>query len=392
MKPLIHGLTRSELGKLCASLDMPAYRADQVWSWLYQQRVSGWEAMKNLPAGLRERLAGQFDILAVKPLKTEGQPGETRKILVELRDGERVEEVLIPARDRKTVCVSSQVGCRFACAFCASGQGGCVRSLEAGEIVGQVLLAWQEYGERPSNIVFMGMGEPFDNYEAVLTAVRILNDPAGINIGARHITISTSGVVPGIERLAGEGLQVELSVSLHAPDNVLRSRLMPVNRRYPLDELLAACRRYAAATRRIITFEYTLIRGVNDSRQQALALAKLLKPIPGRVNLIPLSPVDGFDGEAPAPETGAMFIEVLGQAGINATLRLSKGGKIQAACGQLRVRSQRSEVGNQRSEVRGQRSEVRGQRAEVRGQRSEVRGQRAEGGGRKAEDGGQGTA
>ncbi len=338
-KPLIHGQSRQELGDVCKSLGLPAYRAGQIWTWLYGQRVSDWAEMKNLPSALRETLANQFDIGSVKPVKVEGAPAGTRKILIGLRDGECVEEVLIPAGERRTVCVSSQVGCRFACAFCASGKGGYVRNLEAGEIIGQFLLAWKEYGERPSNIVFMGMGEPFDNYEAVLKSIRILNDPEGINIGARHMTVSTSGVVPGIERLAGEGIQVELSVSLHAPDDELRSRLMPVNRKYPIAALMAACGRYVAATKRIITFEYTLIRGVNDSHHHALSLAKLLRPLSCRVNLIPLSPVEGFEGQAPAAGTAELFIEVLGRAGINATTRLSKGTNIDAACGQLRLRS-----------------------------------------------------
>jgi len=338
MKPLIHGLSRPELEAVCKDMKLPGYRAGQIWTWLYGQRVVEWAEMNNLPASLRDNLAGQFDIVPVKLLKVEGTPPGTRKLLAGLRDGECVEEVLIPARERRTVCVSSQIGCRFACAFCASGKGGCVRSLETGEIVGEFLLAWHDYGDRPTNVVFMGMGEPFDNYDAVLKAIRILNDGAGINLGARHMTISTSGIVPGIERLAGEGLQVELSVSLHAPDDDLRNRLMPVNRRYPLRDLLAACQAFATATKRIITFEYTLIKGMNDSRQQAMAFAKLIKPVPCRVNLIPLSPVEGFEGQAPAPEAGAMFIDVLGRAGINATLRVSKGTGIDAACGQLRMR------------------------------------------------------
>lgn len=340
-KPFIHGLERTELADICKGMALPGFRAGQMWTWLYNQRVTDWTEMKNLPAGLRASLADQFDIVPVTLLKTDGEPSGTRKLLAGLRDGECVEEVLIPARDRRTVCVSSQIGCRFACVFCASGRGGCVRSLEAGEMVGEFLLAWREYGDRPTNLVFMGMGEPFDNYEAVMKAIRILNDPEGVNLGARHMTISTSGVVPGIERLAGEGLQVELSVSLHAPDDALRDRLMPVNRRYPLAGLLAACRNYASATGRIITFEYTLIRGVNDSRSHAAALAKLIKPVPGRVNLIPLSPVEGYDGRPPAPETGPMFIEELGRSGINATLRISKGTRIDAACGQLRLRNRK---------------------------------------------------
>lgn len=340
-RPFIHGVSRAELADGCKAMGLPGFRAGQVWAWLYSQRVTDWAEMKNLPSALREKLADQFEIRPVSLIRTEGEPSGTRKLLVGLRDGECVEEVLIPSRDRRTVCVSSQIGCRFACAFCASGKAGCVRNLEAGEIVGEFMLAWHEYGDRPTNLVFMGMGEPFDNYEAVMKAIRILNDPEGVNLGARHMTVSTSGLVPGIERFAGEGLQVELSVSLHAPDDALRNRLMPVNRRYPLASLLSACRNYAAATGRIITFEYTLIHGVNDTRRHAAALAKLVKTVPGRVNLIPLSPVEGFEGRPPAPETGPMFIEELKRSGINATLRVSKGSRIDAACGQLRLRSRK---------------------------------------------------
>jgi 23S rRNA (adenine2503-C2)-methyltransferase len=204
--------------------------------------------------------------------------------------------------------------------------------------VGQVLLGWREYGDRPTNIVYMGMGEPFDNYDEVLKSIRILNDGQGINIGARHITISTSGVIPGIERMATEGFQVELSVSLHAPDDALRDQLMPVNRKYPIAKLIEACSLYVAATKRIITFEYTLIRGVNDSRAQAVALAKLVKQLPSKVNLIPLSPVDGFQGQAPEEGTISMFVDVLAKAGLTSMVRASKGTRISAACGQLRRR------------------------------------------------------
>jgi 23S rRNA (adenine2503-C2)-methyltransferase len=337
-KTLIHGVLPEELSAVCREWGEPAFRAGQIWKWLYVQRVDDPALFRNIPSALRDKLAGHYDLQPVTRLAGEGQAPGTRKILVGLRDAECVEEVLIPSNERMTVCVSSQVGCRFACAFCASGKGGFVRHLEAGEIVGQVLLAYREHGDRPSNIVFMGMGEPFDNYEAVLRAIRILNNQDGLAVGARHITISTSGVIPGIERLAGEGLQVELSVSLHAPGNALRDELMPVNRAYPLPRLMAACEHYARATRRIITFEYTLIRGVNDSREQASDLAGLLRAVPSRVNLIPLSPVEGFTGEAPSPGTAEMFISVLERAGINATLRLSKGGPIEAACGQLRLR------------------------------------------------------
>lgn len=337
-RPLIHGLLRDELTAICKELGHPAYRAGQVWDWLYRQRVTTWAKMTNVPAALREGLAERYELFSAKPVTQAGEHTGTRKILIELRDGECVEEVLIPARERRTVCVSSQVGCKFACAFCASGKGGWIRNLEAGEIVEELLLACEEYGDRPTNIVFMGMGEPFDNYEAVIRAIRIMNDGKGLNIGIRHITISTSGVVPGIIRLGSEGLQVELSVSLHAPNNELRNRLMPVNKRYPIEELISACARHTETTGRIVTFEYTLIRGVNDTREQAAELAGLLKTLPSRVNLIPLSPVDGYEGLPPIDGTSEIFKERLSKVGVNATYRVSKGGAIDAACGQLRLR------------------------------------------------------
>lgn len=338
-KEMIHGLTLREITEACVSLGQPRYRASQLWNWLYVRRGASWAEMTNLPASFRKQLEQHFDLTPVSLLAVEGEPHATRKLLLGLRDGERVEAVLIPATDRRTLCVSSQVGCRFACVFCASGQGGFCRNLEAGEIVGQVLLACREFGDRPSNIVYMGMGEPFDNYEAVMRSIRILNDGDGLAIGARHITISTSGIVGGIERLMEEGLQVELSVSLHAPDDALRDRLMPVNRRYPIAQLMEVCGRYAAATKRIITFEYTLIRGTNDSREQITALARLVRGVPSRVNLIPLSPVDGFDGEAPSEDAIRKVVEMLERAGINVTVRFSKGKPINAACGQLRRRA-----------------------------------------------------
>jgi 23S rRNA (adenine2503-C2)-methyltransferase len=343
-KPLIHGLLREELAAVCKELGQSAYRAGQVWDWLYRQHVTAWDEMKNVPTALREALAERYELRSVQPLKQDGEHTGTRKILVELRDGECVEEVLIPARERRTVCVSSQVGCKFACVFCASGRGGWIRNLEAGEIVEELMLAWEDYGARPTNIVFMGMGEPFDNYDAVIKAIRIINDNKGLNIGIRHITISTSGVVPGINRLGSEGLQVELSVSLHAPDNALRSRLMPVNQRYPIEELIEACARHTESTGRIVTFEYTLIRDVNDTPDHAVRLAKLLKVLPCHVNLISLSPVDGYEGLPPLEGTSEIFKVQLAKVGINATYRVSKGGTIDAACGQLRLRRQDSKV------------------------------------------------
>jgi 23S rRNA (adenine2503-C2)-methyltransferase len=338
MKTLIHGLTHAEIARLCADRGAPAYRADQIWQWLYRKWAADWSEMRNLPAALREELAGAARLDSATAVKVEGEKGGTRKLLVALADGEQIEEVLIPAPGRRTVCLSSQVGCRFNCAFCASGKAGFRRNLLAGEMVGQVVLAVREYGERPTHVVVMGIGEPLDNYDEVIKAIRIINDADGLAIGARRITISTCGIVPGIARLAGEGLQVELSVSLHAADDATRSKLMPVNRKYPIENLLAACRDYAAGTGRIITFEYTLIRGVNDAPRQAAALAKRLRTLPCRVNLIPLSAVDEFDGRRAAPAVAGMFVATLARAGINATVRASKGSDVQAACGQLRLR------------------------------------------------------
>jgi 23S rRNA (adenine2503-C2)-methyltransferase len=337
-KTFAHGLLPDELGAIVAQCGSEPYRAKQIWQWMYSKLADDWSAMKNLPTALRAALEERLILASVRAVETSGPPGRTRKILGALQDGECVEEVLIPARDRRTVCLSTQVGCRFNCAFCASGKAGLVRNLDAGEIVGQVILAAREFGERPSNIVYMGIGEPLDNYYAVMKSLRIINHPDGLGIGARRITISTSGVVPGIQRLAGEGIQFELSVSLHAAEDDLRSRIMPVNRRYPLKDLLAACAEYTGKTNRIITFEYTLIRGLNDQPEHARALISRLRGLKCRVNLIPLSPVEEFEGETPEPEAGRRFMQLLNDAGINATYRDSRGTSLKAACGQLRRR------------------------------------------------------
>lgn len=336
--PLIHGLSLAQLTEIYRALDQPAYRARQTWGWLYHRLAADWSEMKNLPLGLRQALAQRLALTSAAITRTQSEAGvgTTTKWLIALPDGDCVEEVLIPARGRTTVCISSQAGCKFNCVFCASGQAGFRRNLETGEIVGQVVVAARSLGATPSNLVFMGMGEPLDNYDAVLAAIRIINDPEGLSLGARRITISTCGIIPGIQRLAQEGLQVELSISLHAPEDALRSRLMPINRKYPLGELLEACRTYAEQTGRLITFEYTLIEGVNDAPEQARELVRILRPIHARVNLIPLSTVAEFEGRAPAAPVVRAFLNILEQARINATLRMSKGGGVEAACGQLR--------------------------------------------------------
>ncbi len=338
-RPLIYDFPLMSIEAACRELGEPAYRARQLWAWLYRRGAADWDTMRNLPASLRQALADRYRLEAgtIVRAQAEAGPGSTTKWLVSLSDGERVETVLIPARGRTTLCVSSQVGCAYRCAFCASGQAGIRRDLSPGEIVGQVMLAARTLGAAPSHLVLMGMGEPLANYEAVLQAIRTVNHPDGLGLGARRITLSTCGLVPGIRRLAGEGLQVELSVSLHAPDDALRSRLMPVNRVHPLADLIEACRAYGEQTGRLITFEYVLIRGVNDAPGQARGLARLLRPVRARVNLIPLSPVREFEGRPPEAPVVARFLDILAQAGLNATVRRSKGAGIQAACGQLRL-------------------------------------------------------
>lgn len=339
MKIALQGLFPEELQALCQAAGQPAFRGKQLWQWLQVQGATRWEQMGNLPKALKDALAVTHTPAPAIILQESGDAGGTRKWLVGLEDGESIETVLIPARDRNTVCVSTQVGCRMGCAFCASAKCGYARHLSAGEIVAQVQLVAAALGKRPDNVVYMGMGEPFDNYDATMKSVRILNHPEGLNIGARRITLSTSGVIPGIQRLAGEGLQVELSVSLHAADPALRRRLMPVENKYPLDDLLRACADYTVRTKRHITFEYTLVKGLNDSPQAAEALAARLRTFPCRVNLIPFSPVVEFAGEAPPRATMEAFLRRLERNGLEGTLRDSKGKNVDAACGQLRRRT-----------------------------------------------------
>ncbi|NNJ69855.1 MAG: 23S rRNA (adenine(2503)-C(2))-methyltransferase RlmN [Kiritimatiellales bacterium] len=338
-KQFIHGLFLSELEEWVVQAGEKKFRAKQIWQWLYQHQVQDWAEMLNLPKALRDKLDAEFILHALEKVEVQESNTGTRKILSRLVDGELIEEVLIPADDRRTVCVSSQVGCMFGCAFCASGQNGVKRNLKAGEIVGELLSAQREYGDRVTNLVFMGIGEPFDNYDEVMRAIRIMNDPDGFCLGARRITVSTCGVVPGIQRFENEGLQVELSVSLHSPSNNIRDELMPVNVSWSLDELMATCRDYTRRTKRIITFEYTMIRDVNDTEQDLEELINMLKIFPCRVNLIPLSEIDEYDGKTSRRETVEHYIQQLEKAGINTTVRWSKGIDVNAACGQLRSKS-----------------------------------------------------
>ena len=323
---------------ILAERGMRAFRAEQILHSLYRDYIGSWDEATTLPKEFREELKTEFPLTGAQILEVSESSDGTKKLLVGFEDGNSVETVLIPATGRFTQCISTQVGCAMGCVFCASGSQGVIRSLAADEIVAQYLLA-RGFGEI-TNIVVMGMGEPFANYDETMRALKLINSGKGPNLGARHITISTCGVVPGFAKLAAEGIQFELSVSLHAPNDELRSQLMPVNKRWPIDELLAACADYTNATKRIITFEYTVIKGVNDSRACAEDLARQVRRVPmAKVNLIPLSPVEHRpDFRTPSDETMLMFLDVLMRNHVQTMLRRSRGKDANAACGQLRLR------------------------------------------------------
>ena len=315
-----------------------AFRADQILQSLYRDYITDWDQATTLPKDFRESLKTEFPITKAETLDVSTSSDGTQKLLIGFEDGNAVETVLIPATGRFTQCISTQVGCPMGCAFCASGSRGVVRSLTADEIVAEYM-AGRRLGEI-TNIVVMGMGEPFMNYDETMRALKLINAGKGPNLGARHITLSTCGVVPGFTKLAAEGIQFELSVSLHAPNDTLRNELMPVNKRWPIDELLTACADYTTKTKRIITFEYTVIKGVNDSRACAEELARQVRRVPmAKVNLIPLSPVSHRpDFKTPDDQTLLMFLDVLMKNRVQTMLRRSRGKDANAACGQLRLR------------------------------------------------------
>lgn len=333
------GCNTTELQRIAQEQGEPAYRGKQLAAWLYQRSAESFDAMSDIPRSFRERLASAFRIELPAVAHRDAASDGTVKYLTALEDGERVECVLLPYPDRVSVCLSTQVGCPAGCAFCATAQGGLARNLTAGEIVGQFLRMQSESERRVSHVVYMGMGEPLWNYDAVLHSVRILGGEIGLSF--RNMTLSTVGVVPGILRLAEEGLPVTLALSLHAPDDVLREQLIPTARKWKLAEILDACRVYTERTRRDLTFEYLLIAGVNDSAEQARALALLLREhgLPGNVNLIPFNYVETSRGfRQPSRESVRRFREVLEQAGRVTTQRMTRGQAIAAACGQLRRR------------------------------------------------------
>lgn len=338
-RPRIVDFDPERLKLECEKLGMDKYRALQVLDWIYRKGVYEFGRMTNLPLEMRKSMSSHFSVGIAGIRSRRSSRDGSVKLLIELGEGEFVETVLIVRQKRRTVCVSTQVGCKFHCAFCASGQGGFSRNLSAGEIVSQVLAARDaSENQRLTHIVFMGMGEPLDNYNQVMQAVRLLNDGSLLGIGARRMTLSTCGIVPKIGQLAEEGLQIELSVSLNGAREDLRTALMPVNRRYPLATLLPACAEYTRKTKREITFEYLLADGLNASRRHAEELASLLKKTPCKVNLIPLNPIAGFSYEQPTVTQIQAFVRVLQKKGIRTTVRKSSGQDIEAACGQLRCR------------------------------------------------------
>ncbi len=355
------GLTFTEMSEWVQGLGQPAFRARQLAGWIYQSLAPDFAAMRTLPAALREQLQRTATIEGPRvQAELAAKDGRTRKLLLELADGRRIETVLMlyPAtsegRARATVCVSTQAGCAYGCTFCATGQMGFDRHLSPGEIVAQVVYFARELRARPwqapdgqtidhiTNLVFMGMGEPLHNYDNTLKALRILNMPEGLNIGARHMTVSTVGLVPGILRLAEEPLQVNLAISLHAPNDAMRLRTMPVTRKYPIAAVLDACRQYAARTNRQVTFEYVLLAGVNDQPEHARELATLLAPLRQlcHVNLIPVNATSA-SYRPPSGETIRIFRDELRAGGVSNSVRAERGDDIASACGQLHTREAR---------------------------------------------------
>jgi len=333
----IRNLSFEEAQSFFAGIGEKSFRAGQLFDWIYKKNAASFDQMTNFSAALRSRLKEHFTFQQAHNIEEHCSEDGTRKVLFELADAQRIETVLIPARGRATVCVSTQAGCKFGCRFCASGIGGWKRNLETAEILDQILYMKKTQLEPPlTHIVFMGVGEPLDNYDNLLKAIRTINAEKGINIGARRITVSTCGVIPKIEKLAQEGIQLELAISLHGYDNESRNVLMPVNRKYPFDDLMACCRRYIGSTNRQITFEYILIKEVTCSQKALKALKKAFKGLICKMNLIPYNPVSEFDHQTPSRAEIYGFVDQLKDTGIHATVRMPRGRDVSAACGQLR--------------------------------------------------------
>ena len=348
----ITGLTKEELESQIIELGQPKYRAGQVMEWIYSKRVKSFSEMTNLPERFRSDLDTKYVISPLTPVKDDRSSDTTRKYLYQLKDGRYIETVIIPASigqhgkrsDRNTLCVSSQVGCAYGCKFCASGLDGFTRNLEAAEITGQILAVEEETMKKINNVVFMGMGEPLANTRNLMQAIQIINAEWGIGIGARHITVSTSGLVPQIKKIAEQPLQIRLAVSLHGATDEVREKIMPINKKYPIRKLFEALDYYRKKKSQKITFEYILIKDINDSLEQARQLSKEALSLNAKVNLIPYNKVDGLNWERPDEKTQNDFLNILTSKGVQSTLRKEKGHDIEAACGQLRLRKEKQEA------------------------------------------------
>ncbi|KPL07756.1 23S rRNA (adenine(2503)-C2)-methyltransferase [bacterium SM23_57] len=338
-KRLIYDLDLPDLTEILTSWHEPAYRAIQIWKGIYQQYWQEPDDFSNLPKQLRKRLFEHFVFNHLTPsVIQKSSDGETEKTLFHLPDGKRIETVLMHYDVRRTLCISTQSGCAMGCVFCATGQMGYFRNLSSGEIVEQII-HYARYlktrGDRVTNVVFMGMGEPFHNYSNVMAAIDTLNHAEGMNLGGRRFTISTVGLVPGISRFTKEDRQVNLAVSLHAANNELRSSMIPINRKYPIEALIPVLREYTTVTKRRVTFEWALIQDVNDTLEQAKKLSELIQGMLAHVNLIPLNPTQGYMGQATNPDRANQFRSLLESRGISCTIRVRRGIDIQAGCGQL---------------------------------------------------------
>ena len=344
-RPTLLDLSFEDLLAALVELDEPPFRATQIWRAVFKDLVSSYDETTTLPKSLRHRLESVIPWTGVTTLKTlPSSDGQTSKLLLQLHDGETIETVVMRYARRNTVCISTQVGCAMGCKFCATGQSGFTRDLATGEIVDQVLTSarlLQSESEHLSNIVFMGMGEPFANYEATLGSIRILNDHRGFSLGARSFTVSTVGIVPGIRRLSQENLQVNLAVSLHTADEALRTQLVPINHRYPVAEIVRACRAYVRATHRRVTFEIALIAGVNDSDSHANQVAEALHGVLCHINIIPFNPIAGSAWRPSSNDRVQGFAHIIESVGYPVTIRQSRGTDIQAGCGQLRAEEKR---------------------------------------------------
>lgn len=346
-KPSIYSLQLHELEEWLLSIGEKKFRTKQIFEWLYQKRVTSFEEMSNLSKSLRDKLEETYALTTLKTIVQQTSSDGTMKFLFELHDGYSIETVLMKHEYGNSVCVTTQVGCRIGCTFCASTLGGLKRNLEAGEIVAQVVKVQQaldEMDERVSHVVIMGIGEPFDNFDEMLDFLKIINHDEALNIGARHITVSTSGIIPKIYKFADENMQINFAVSLHAPNTEIRSRLMPINRAYKLPDLMESIRYYINKTGRRVSFEYGLFGGVNDQVEHAEELAQLLKGMKCHVNLIPVNYVPERDYVRTPKEQINLFEKTLKNLGVNVTVRREQGHDIDAACGQLRAKERKEET------------------------------------------------